>query len=182
MKEGESKKEHFSDLLNHPTPDSPAVHDGDDSFSQSWCQGKQLYAIWNENGPSWGWGTAHFPGWMISMQNYRGRKETIRHLVGYSSFLFFPEVSWMTAFQMLKQEQLCSVDIKKKKIMQWLGHIVPLDFAEICVQTIYLIPPAEENTSLPSNVTQERFWHDDQNRDVTEGRKLVAQFWREHTG
>lgn len=45
MKEGESKKEHFSDLLNHPVPDSPAVHDGDDSFSQSQCQGKQLYAI-----------------------------------------------------------------------------------------------------------------------------------------
>lgn len=119
MKEGESKKEHFSDLLNHPVPDSPAVHDGDDSFSQSQCQGKQLYAIWNENGPSWRWGTAHFLGWIISMQNYRGRKETLRHLVDYSS-LFLSEVSWMTAFQMLKQEQSCSVDIWKKNIpMIW---------------------------------------------------------------
>lgn len=179
MKEGESKKEHFSDLFNHPAPDSPAVRDGDDSFSQSQCQGKQLYAIWNENGPSWSWGTAHFPGWIISMQNYRGRKETLRHLVDYS-WLFLPEVSWMIAFQMLKQEQLCSVDIWKK-ISQWLGHIVPPDFAEIWVQTIYLITSAEENTSLPSDVAKGHFWHDGQDWAVTGGRKLVVQLKREHT-
>jgi len=52
MKEMESKKEHFRDLPNHPIPDSPAVHDGDDSLSQSQCQGKQLYTILNENGLS----------------------------------------------------------------------------------------------------------------------------------
>lgn len=62
MKEGKGKKEHLGNLFNHPVPDSPAVHDGDDSFRQSQCQGKQPYAIWNENGPSWSWGTAHFPG------------------------------------------------------------------------------------------------------------------------
>lgn len=55
------------------------------------------------------------PGWIISMQNYRGRKETLRYLVDYSS-LFLSEVSWMAALQVLKQEQSCSVDILKKYI------------------------------------------------------------------
>lgn len=81
----------------------------------------------------------------------------------------------MTAFQMLKQEQSCSVDI-------WEKNPSDLDFAEIWVQTICLITPAEENTSLPSNVAKEHFWHDDQDQAVTEGRKMVAQLRREHTG
>ena len=50
------------------------------------------------------------------------------------------------------------------------------------MQTIYLITPAEENTSQPSNVAKEHFWHDGQDWAVTEGRKLAAQLRREHTG
>lgn len=49
-------------------------------------------------------------GWIISIQNYRGRKETLRYLVDYSS-LFLSEVNWMAAFQVVKHEQSCSVCI-----------------------------------------------------------------------
>lgn len=49
------------------------------------------------------------------------------------------------------------------------------------MQTIYLITPAEENTSLISNVAKKHFWHDGQDWAVTERRKLVAQLRREHT-
>lgn len=179
MKEGESNKEHLGDLFNHPAPDSPAVHDGDDSFSQSQCQGKQLYAIWNENGPSWSWGTAHFPGVDNIHENYRGRKETLRYLVDYSS-LFLSEVSWMAAVQVLRQEQSCSVDIWKKYIpVTWTYS--PTGFCWD-LSADYLITPAEENTSLPNHVAKEHSWHDDQDWAVTEGRKLIAELRGEHTG
>lgn len=64
------------------------------------------------------------PGWIISMQNYRGRKKTLRYLVDYSS-LFLSEMSWMVALQELKQEQSCNVDIWKKYIpVTWTYSLI----------------------------------------------------------